>query len=313
MSIPPIPAIIKANSIPDAWKKAVYFISHKGTPATSDYKNTPTLRADLKIIIDNPMRGFYNIDSTGKPLIVNYSVSHIHKINVKSINFYNVLHPVFHKPLSETGILTQGIESIKNYVYWEMSRAFADEYQKRVLACDDTIPPYSYAHRVMYYPRTMETIEDVLHNINEYQNDSAVINYLQSILINHQCIDQLTAIRSELPEREGSRRIRANLWIPEIDLFTTDNQPCLQQIKFENLGKNKVHITMLLRSWDAFNGLPANIPGILNLLYTEVLEPNNMRCSRLTCNGEDTHIYSANIDDANKIPLMASEQNNIIY
>ncbi|MCK5019866.1 MAG: hypothetical protein KAS32_22595, partial [Candidatus Peribacteraceae bacterium] len=268
---------------------------------------------DLKIIIDNPMRGFYNIDATGKPLTVTYSVSHIHKIKVPSINFDNILHPVFHKQLSETGILTQGIESIKNYVYWEMSRAFADEYQQRKTKCDNTIPPYSYSHRLMYYPRTMETIEDILHNIDEYQNDSAVINQLQSIIIKHQYIDQLTAICSKLPERQGSRRIKANLWIPEIDLFTFENSPCLQEIKFENLGENNVHITTLFRSWDAFNGLPANIPGILNLLYTEVLEPNNMMCSRLTCNGEDTHIYSANIEDAKKIPLMANEQNNIIY
>ena len=274
---PPIPVLIKANSIPDAWAKATYFVSHHGTASSPDYKNTPTIRTDLKLIIDNPMKDFY----TGDTEI--YSVNHIHKIKVPSINFNAVLHPVFLKPVQETGIVTQGIKSIENYIYYEMSRQFADDYHTSLLNNDPDIPPYSYAHRLIYYPTS-----------NGH-------------------LDQLAFIRNELPKRPGSRRIKANLWIPEIDLPTFENQPCLQQIKFEYLGNDSVHISIVFRSWDLFNGWPANIPGILHFLHTEILEPNNLTCSRLTCNGEDTHIYKANWSDAKKIPLQAHQLNDILY
>ena len=274
---PPIPVLIRANSIPDAWAKATYFVSHHGTASSPDYKNTPTIRSDVKIIIDNPMKDFY----TGSPEI--YSINHIHKIKVPSINFNSVLHPVFLKPVQETGIVTQGIKSIENYIYYEMSRQFADDYHKSLLNNDPDIPPYSYAHRLIYYPTS-----------NGY-------------------LDQLKFIRDELPKREGSRRIKANLWIPEIDLPTFENQPCWQQIKFEYLGNDSVHISIVFRSWDLFQGLPVNLPGILHLLHTEILGPNNLTCSRLTCDGNDTHIYQANWTDAKKILLPAHQLNDILY
>ena len=304
---PPIPTLIHANSIPDAWAKATYFVSHHGTASSPDYKNTPTIRTDLKLIIDNPMKDFY----TGNTEI--YSINHIHKIKVPSINFNSVLHPIFLKPVQETGIVTQGIKSIENYIYYEMSRQFADDYHASLLNNDPDIPPYSYAHRLIYYPKTMETIEDVLNNIDQYENDAQVLQRITGIVHKHQYLDQLKFIRDELPKRPGSRRIKANLWIPEIDLPTFENQPCLQQIKFEYLGNDSVHITILMRSWDLFNGFPPNIPGILHLLHTEILAPNNLTCSRLTCNGEDTHIYAANWSDAKKIPLQAHQLNDILY
>lgn len=304
---PPIPVLIRANSIPDAWANATYFVSHHGTASSPDYKNTPTTRTDLKLIIDNPMKNFY----TGSTEI--YSINHIHKIKVPSINFNAVLHPVFLKPVQETGIVTQGIKSIQNYIYYEMSRQFADDYQKLVLLGDPDIPPYSYAHRLIYYPKTMCMIEDILENRDQYDDSDAMIQNMENIILKHQYLDQLKFIRDELPKREGSRRIKANLWIPEIDLPTYENQPCLQQIKFEYLGNDSVHITILMRSWDLFHGAPANIPGILHLLHTEILAPNNLTCSRLTCNGEDTHIYKASWTDAKKIPLQAHQLNDILY
>ena len=304
---PPIPVLIKANSIPDAWAKATYFVSHHGTASSPDYKNTPTIRTDLKLIIDNPMKDFY----TGDTEI--YSINHIHKLKVPSINFNAVLHPVFLKPVQETGMVTQGIKSIQNYIYYEMSRQFADDYHKSLLNNDPDIPPYSYAHRLIYYPKTMEMITDIINNLSQYDDGDDTLNSIINVILKHQYLDQLKFIRNELPKREGSRRIKANLWIPEIDLPTFENQPCLQQIKFEYLGNNQVHITILMRSWDLFNGAAANIPGILHLLHTEILEPNNLTCSRLTCNGEDTHIYKANWIDAKKIPLQAHQLNDILY
>ena len=309
---PPIPVLIHANSIPDAWAKATYFASHHGTASSPDYKNTPTIRTDLKLIIDNPMKDFY----TGDTEI--YSINHIHKIKVPSINFNAVLHPVFLKPVQETGIVTQGIKSIQNYIYYEMSRQFADDYHTSLLNNDPDIPPYSYAHRLIYYPTTRTLPKEKFEAcFLPSDNDSTEIPiskaYLMHTIKHNQYLDQLAFIRNELPKREGSRRIKANLWIPEIDLPTFENQPCLQQIKFEYLGNDSVHITILMRSWDLFNGAAANIPGILHLLHTEILAPNNFTCTRLTCNGEDTHIYKASWNDAKKIPLQAHQLNDILY
>ena len=304
---PPIPVLIRANSIPDAWAKATYFVSHHGTASSPDYKNTPTTRTDLKLIIDNPMKDFY----TGSTEI--YSINHIHKIKVPSINFNAVLHPVFLKPVQETGIVTQGIKSIENYIYYEMSRQFADDYHKSLLNNDPNIPPYSYAHRLIYYPKTMFLIEDIINNSDHYDDNDTIVQSIENILPTHQYLDQLKFIRDELPKREGSRRIKANLWIPEIDLPTFENQPCWQHVKLEYLGNKKVHITINFRSWDLFNGMAVNLPGILHLLYTEVLKPNNFTCTRLTCDGNDTHIYKSNWGDAKKIPLQAHQLNDILY
>jgi len=129
----------------------------------------------------------------------------------------------------------------------------------------------------------------------------------------HKHIDQLSHIRDTIGSRQGSRRLKAQLWIPEDDLFTFEDQPCLQDIFFEYLGGGDVHIELNFRSWDLFNGLPFNLPGILNLIYKEVLEPNGMRVSRLTCNGRDTHIYKANWDDANKVVISADDKRKILY
>ena len=304
---PPIPVLIKASSIPDAWAKATYFVSHHGTASSPDYKNTPTIRTDLKLIIDHPMKDFY----TGETEI--YSINHIHKIKVPSINFNSVLHPVFLKPVQETGIVTQGIKSIENYIYYEMSRQFADDYHTSLLNNDPDIPPYSYAHRLIYYPSTRYKPIEKIRNLFIPDESPFTKKELLNLVTEHQYLDQLKFIRDELPKRPGSRRIKANLWIPEIDLPTFENQPCLQQIKFEYLGNDSVHISIVFRSWDLFNGWPPNIPGILHLLHTEILGPNNLTCSRLTCNGEDTHIYKANWADAKKIPLQAHQLNEILY
>lgn len=313
--LPPIPVMIEANSLPDVWKKAVYFVSHFGTPSTPDYKDTPTIRCNCKLVIKNPMAGFYKRDENGKIITEMYSPTgkKENEFETKVVNFENILHPIFLKPFSETGVVTQGIQSIKNYVYYEMSRQFADDYHKRMLRGDDTIPPYSYAHRLIYYPRTMSMIEDVLNNIGEYEDSDAIVDAIGYIIENHQYIDQLDFICKELPKREGSRRIKANLWIPEFDLFTFENQPCFQQFKVEYLGDGKVHLEILFRSWDLMNGAAANLPGILHLVYTEVCEKNGFEISRLTCNGEDLHIYNSYWDDAKKIALSAQEMDDIYY
>lgn len=312
---PPIPVLIHANSLSDAWEKTIYFVSHYGTPSTPDYKDTPTIRCDCKLVINNPMEGFYKRDKDGNILTRMYSPTgkKEDEFETKEVNFKNILHPFFLKSAQETGVMTQGIQSIENYVYFEMNRRFADDYHARMLRCDDTIPPYSYAHRLMYYPRTMEPIQDMFNNIGSYENDADFVNNLERILNEHQYIDQLEFIRDELPKREGSRRIKANLWIPEIDLFTYENQPCFQQFKVEYLGNGKVHLEILFRSWDAMNGLPANLPGICNLIFTEILEPNGFELVRLTCNGEDLHIYNNYWDDAKKITVTARGLEDILY
>lgn len=311
----PTPVMIRTNSLSNAWELAVHTCIHKGKPSSPDYKTTPTLRINMKLIIDNPMEGFYESSGRVSP---------------------RVLHHVFREP----GIITQGAKGLYAYIE-KMSRKYAAEYM-------DMDPnerePYCYPARLMYYPLTDKLPNALLSDIEKMiLNESRTVRFgvgyrafrmlfrgkyvelLSSLLVRsiydlvrahndeQTYINQLNYIRLMLPERQGSRRIKAQLWIPQDDLCTFEDQPCLQDIFFENLGGGDVHIEINFRSWDLFNGLPFNLPGILNLIYKEVLEPNGMRVSRLTCNGRDAHIYQANIEDAKTIAIPASDVNKIVY
>lgn len=315
----PTPVMIRTNSLSNAWALAVYACSHEGKPSRPDYKNTPTLRMNMKLIIDDPMKGFY----------------HYHGGVSQS-----VLHPIFLETSEKTGIITQGWQGFLGYI-GKMSRKYADSYMDTPV---DEREPYCYPARLMYYPLTDRLGNELLSDIesiilNESRSVRSGIGYrmlrkllggkyvemLSSLVVrsiydlvkvhneSNRYIDQLAYIRDTIGTRQGSRRIKAQLWIPEDDLFTFEDQPCFQDIFFEYLGDGDVHLEINFRSWDLFNGLPFNLPGILNLIYKEVLEPNDMRVSRLTCNGRDTHIYQANWDDARKVIIQADDMRKIVY
>lgn len=319
----PTPVMIRTGSLSEAWALAVHACINEGKPSSPDYKNTPTVRINMKLVIDNPMKNFYTADECVNP---------------------TVLHPIFRESLAQTKIVTQGYESLIAYI-GKMSRKYAAEYM-------DMDPnereAYCYPARLMYYPITNRVPDELLCDIRKFilsesrmcrsgigywvlRNlfrskkygellDSLMVRSIYDMIKTHfkevneaNHIDQLKVIREMLPSRQGSRRLKAQLWIPEDDLFTFEDQPCFQDIFFEYLGNGDVHLEIDMRSWDAFNGLPFNLPGILNLIYKEVLEPNGMNVSRLTCNGRDTHIYQANWDDAKKVVLPASDLRKIVY
>lgn len=295
----PLPTlvVIKANNIPEAWALAVHACSQYGSASSSDYKNTPTIRMNMKLIIDKPMGGFYHPDG---------SVSE------------RVLHSMLRASASETGILTQGVKGLYAYIS-NMSREYARKWMNTPAEYREQ---YCYPARLMYYPATDRKANELLESIrlialNKLRLDESIVvrsiyDLAKSNCDENRYIDQLEHIKNELPKREGSRRLKAQLWIPEDDLLAFENQPCFQDIYFEYLGNGNVHLELNFRSWDLFNGLPFNIPGILNLVYKEVLEPNDMSVSRLTCNGRDTHIYQANLDDAKKIFVMAEDRRKIV-
>lgn len=102
---PPIPVMIKASSIPDGWAKAVHFVMANGTPSEPDYKTTPTLRCNMKLVITNPMQYFYHDGGL--------------------VDSHTVLHPAFHSKK----ILTLGIDAF--YKYLEMMEGeYAKTYHK---------------------------------------------------------------------------------------------------------------------------------------------------------------------------------------
>jgi len=47
----PTPVMIRTNSLSEAWALAVYACSHEGKPSSPDYKNTPTLRMNMKLTV----------------------------------------------------------------------------------------------------------------------------------------------------------------------------------------------------------------------------------------------------------------------
>ena len=150
-------------------------------------------------------------------------------------------------------------------------------------------------------------------DISPVEQNLKSLSMINKALKEPSTIDQLAILRDKIGDRPGSRRLKANLWIPEIDLQTFSDQPCFQEVKIENLNENKAHLSIVFRSWDAFNGLPFNLPAITNLIHKEIMEPNNMEIIRFSADGKDTHIYDANQLDSQKITLSAKDLDDILY
>ena len=121
-------------------------------------------------------------------------------------------------------------------------------------------------------------------------------------------VDQLKAIKDLLP-RGVSRRRQAITWIPERDLFVTEDQPCLQRIWVRAIGDGNAEMHCMWRSRDLFAAWNSNMVGLVTMVKREVLEPNNLKLAKVVDFCNSLHIYEADWEAASKVrPLPKSPQ-----
>ena len=106
-------------------------------------------------------------------------------------------------------------------------------------------------------------------------------------------VDQLKWMHDQLVDhRYESRRIMCITWIPKIDCFKKEDQPCYQGMFVFPRRNNKLDVHIHYRSWDLFKALEANLMGFQEVIRDELLEDTDFTLGVMKCMGDNVHIYS---------------------
>ncbi|MGB8312267.1 MAG: thymidylate synthase [Halobacteriota archaeon] len=125
--------------------------------------------------------------------------------------------------------------------------------------------------------------------------------YLERLVEGHG-IDQLEWMREQLAaKRTDSKRIQAITWIPKIDCFKEENQPCFQRMWVYAHPNNRLDVHIMYRSWDIFQAYEANINAFLSLIKKELLAPTGLKMGTLCTVGNSMHIYEYNWEEAQRV------------
>lgn len=170
---------------------------------------------------------------------------------------------------------------------------------------------YNYMDRLINYPKT-----DI-----DSRNDGYFKSSNACVGIN--CIDQVKALKDKINDRitKGgeiivSNRDRIITWVPELDLFTFEDQPCLQSIQVfvysyplnnEGVtvyGDGEIHAVW--RSRDLYNAWNSNCIGLLLMAKKEIFEPNKINIGRYVEFCNSLHIYEPDWENAKKVKQVAT-------
>jgi thymidylate synthase len=104
--------------------------------------------------------------------------------------------------------------------------------------------------------------------------------------------DMNTLRMNLLSLRVGSRRHAAALWDNRLHIEKYEDQPCWVFYKLELLSETDLLVYITYRSWDAFGGLPFNLPAITHGIQDTIKKLNlPYNIVGFFANGYDTHIY----------------------
>lgn len=119
-------------------------------------------------------------------------------------------------------------------------------------------------------------------------------------------IDQIEVVRDGLREQIesgiDSNRTQAITWIPRVDARSNE-PPCWQRLWVRYVGNGLVDVHLDWRSRDLFKAWPANMVAIVDMLYREVMIPNNCDITRILDFSDSLHIYETDMDDVLKVGI----------
>mgnify|MGYP002067846586 CR=1 FL=1 len=136
-------------------------------------------------------------------------------------------------------------------------------------------------------------------------------------------IDQLKVICENIAKRieKGgeclvSNRDQAITWIPDRDMFVSEDQPCLQRIQFfiyefpgeyysddeinqsMNRKKGKAEFHVMWRSRDLFAAWNTNLKALIKMINKEIIKPNDLDLIRIVDVCNSLHIYEGDWESA---------------
>jgi thymidylate synthase len=188
---------------------------------------------------------------------------------------------------------------------------------------------YNYMDRLVNYPQASTS-----YALDwEYYNKASEVLEIDD----DEFIDQLKIISENITKRieKGgeclvSNRDQVITWIPDRDMFVSEDQPCMQRIQFFiyeypewkkvitsskncekyelcKMGKAEFHVSW--RSRDGYAAWNSNMIGLTKMLNKEIFEPNNLELIRVIDFCNSFHIYEGDWDDADKVkPVQMNPQ-----
>lgn len=199
---------------------------------------------------------------------------------------------------------------------------------------------YNYMDRLIKYPTVWISgmQESANKESNSYYHKSFPkdMNDLNPATLESLFIDQLKVIRENIAKRieNGgdclvSNRDQIITWIPDRDMFVSEDQPCLQRLQFfvheyphthkdtytrmgvlpnlnqeiteEEHHKGKVEFHVSWRSRDLFAAWNSNMIGLITMLNKEIFEPNNLDLVRVVDFCNSLHIYELDFVQAETV------------
>ncbi len=188
---------------------------------------------------------------------------------------------------------------------------------------------YNYMDRLIKYPSVMHG--SLSYSSYYHKSEGGNINNFTAYEI-----DQLKVIREKIASRieKGgdclvSNRDQVITWIPDRDMFVSEDQPCLQRILFfvyeyphthidthtrmgilpnlneevseETYHKGKAEFHVSWRSRDLFAAWNSNMVGLIKMLKKEIFEPNNLDLVRVIDFCNSLHIYESDWQQAETV------------
>ncbi len=187
---------------------------------------------------------------------------------------------------------------------------------------------YNYMDRLIKYPVVSTDSEEKYQNLHgNYYKKSDQFRF----------INQLKVIRENISKRieKGgeclvSNRDEAITWIPDRDMFVSEDQPCLQRLQFFIYGyperllhpheeqlkekgyiktelpkKGKAEVHCMWRSRDLYSAWNSNMIGLIKMLNKEIFEPNNLELIRVVDFCNSLHIYESDWEAAKNVKQIA--------
>lgn len=121
--------------------------------------------------------------------------------------------------------------------------------------------------------------------------------------------NQIVALRNglqkQVDEKLSSNRNVAVLWNPIIHTYSNKAQPCWNEVMVQWVGEGKARIYWTFRSHDLFGAWEGNTVAMVDFLNREVVKPCGCEIVEVCEFNYFLHIYSYNLDEANKIKTVS--------
>lgn len=184
---------------------------------------------------------------------------------------------------------------------FKLTTQYRNEFNQTFLDDQDAKDPkdrfvYTYYDRFTRYPVESQLIQS---------HSSSLFHRLIACFVNQPrlcvpTINQLTALRRDLKEQihTGIATNRSQLitWRPSVDIGHPAS-PCLQRCRVRYEGDLQVSIHLNWRSRDAWGAWQPNLIGIINSIFTEVVQPNNCTIVIIYDVNDSLHIYDTSIPE----------------